>query len=40
MSALNGLLAIRRYSVDHRDVLLPEVVTALKRVSADDAYPC
>lgn len=23
MSALNGLLAIRRYSVDHRDVLLP-----------------
>lgn len=38
MSALNGLLAIRRYSVDHPDVLLPEVVTALKRVSADDAY--
>jgi hypothetical protein len=38
MSAFNGLLAIRRYSRDHPDVPLPEVVTALKRVSADDAY--
>lgn len=38
MSALNGLLAIRRYSTAHPDVLLPEVVTALKHVSADDAY--
>lgn len=38
MSALNGLLAIRRYSVDHPGILLPEVIAALKRVSADDAY--
>src|SRR5437660_8691921 len=38
MSAFNALLAIRRYSFDHPDVLLSEVITALKRVSADDAY--
>jgi hypothetical protein len=38
MSAFNGLLAIRRYSTDHPDILLPEVIMALKRVSADDAY--
>lgn len=38
MSALNGLLAIRRYSTAHPDVMLPEVVTALKHVSVDDAY--
>lgn len=38
MSALNGLLAIRRYSMDHPGIVLPEVIAALKRVSADDAY--
>jgi hypothetical protein len=38
MSALNGLLAIRRYSTAHPEVILPEVVTALKHVSVDDAY--
>ncbi len=38
MSALNGLLAIRRYAIAHPNVLLPEVVTALKHVSADEAY--
>jgi len=38
MSAFNGLLAIRRYSKDHPGIVLPEVITALKHVSADDAY--
>lgn len=38
MSAFNGLLAIRRYASAHPNVLLPDVVTALKHVSADDAY--
>lgn len=37
MSALNGLLAIRRYLTDHPGILLPEVIAAIKRVSADDA---
>lgn len=38
MSAFNGLLAILRYSKDHPGIVLPEVITALKHVSADDAY--
>jgi hypothetical protein len=38
MSAFNGLLAIRRYSKDHPGIVLPEVITAQKHVSADDAY--
>ena len=38
MSALNGLLAIRRYSIAHPDILLPEVVTAISHISVDDAY--
>jgi hypothetical protein len=38
MSALNGLLAIRRYSIAHPHILLPEVVTAIRHVSVDDAY--
>src|SRR5206468_735618 len=38
MSALNGLLAIRRYSLAHPDIQLPDVVTAIRHVSADDAY--
>jgi hypothetical protein len=38
MSALNGLLAIRRYSIAHPDILLPDVVTAIRRVSVDNAY--
>jgi len=37
MSALNGLLAIRRYLKDHPGILLQEVIAAIKRVSADDA---
>jgi hypothetical protein len=38
MSAFNGVLAIRRYSAEHPDTSLPEVVKALRRVSPDDAY--
>lgn len=38
MSALNGLLAIRRYSVHHTDIALTEIVATIKRVSPDDAY--
>jgi hypothetical protein len=38
MSAFNGLLAIRRYSREHPGIELPDVITALKHVSADDAY--
>lgn len=38
MSAMNGLLAMRRYHADHPDVELQDVIATLKRVSADDAY--
>lgn len=38
MSAFNGLLAIRRYSVAHPNILLPDMVTAIRRISVDDAY--
>ena len=38
MSALNGLLAIRRYSMVHPDIHLSEVVTAVRRVSVDNAH--
>jgi hypothetical protein len=38
MSALSGLLAVRRYSREHPGIPLPEVIASLKRVSADDAY--
>src|SRR5208283_5979828 len=38
MSALNGLLAIRRYTREHPGILLQEVIDALKHVTADDAY--
>jgi uncharacterized protein DUF3883 len=38
MSALNGLLAIRRYSIAHPNILLREVVTAIRHISVDDAY--
>ena len=38
MSALNGLIALRRYSSQFPDIALPEAITALRRLSADDAY--
>jgi hypothetical protein len=38
MSALSGLLAIRRYSIAHPGIILPEVITAIRHVSVDDAY--
>ena len=38
MSAFNGLLAIRRYLLNHSATPLSDVVAALKRFSADDAY--
>ena len=38
MSAFDGLLALRRYSLAHADVVLADVITAVKHVSADDAY--
>jgi hypothetical protein len=38
MSAFNGLLAIRRYAENHPGIVLPDLITALRRVSADEAY--
>jgi len=38
MSALNGLLAIRRYAALHSQVPLTEIISTLKRISPDDAY--
>ena len=38
MSGLNGLVAIRRYSSQFPGIALEEAITALRRVSADDAY--
>jgi hypothetical protein len=38
MSALNGLVAIRRYSSQFPGIAVPEAITAMRRVSPDDAY--
>jgi len=38
MSAFSGLLALRRYSLARPEVSLTEATTAVKHVSADDAY--
>ena len=38
MSAFDGLLAIRRYSAAHPATGIEDVVSSLRRVSADDAY--
>jgi len=38
MSAFDGLLALRRYSLAHPEVVLADVITAVKHVSVDDAY--
>ena len=37
MSALNGLIAIRRYSSQFPGIAIPEAITAIRRLSADDA---
>ena len=38
MSALSGLMAIRRYTEQQSEIPLPEVISALRRISPDDAY--
>ena len=38
MSALWGLVALRRYAAMHPNVAVPEVVLAVRRLSADDAH--
>lgn len=38
MSALNGLLAIKRFHSQHPTVPIEQVVVAIKRISPDDAY--
>lgn len=38
MSAFDGLLAIRRYRASHPHISLADVVSALKRISPDEAY--
>jgi hypothetical protein len=38
MSAFSGLVAFRSYSLAHPELLSQDVITALRRVSADDGY--
>jgi hypothetical protein len=38
MSALSGLVAIRRYAIQQPEIPLSEIVSTLKRISPDDAY--